>query len=1609
MVDPGQYFHSGQGFGLYDPFFEHANCGVGFMASLNGVKSHAIVHKALEILANLEHRGACGCDPNTGDGAGIQVQVPHEFLTAVAADAGIKLPPAGEYAVGNVFLPRDKRQRRTIEEMFERAIREEGQEFLGWRDVPRDNAVLGDLARDVEPVVRQVFIGRGGLLQRAGQDEEAAFERKLYIIRKRMERAVRESDLSERLYFYVCSLSARTLVYKGLLLAPQIERYYPDLADESFKSGIALVHQRYSTNTFPTWDLAHPFRFICHNGEINTLRGNINWMHAREGLFKSPLFGDDIAKILPICTPGASDSATLDNVVELLYHTGRSLPHCIAMLIPEAWQNHRTMSDAKRAFYEYHSCLMEPWDGPASIAFTDGKVIGAVLDRNGLRPSRYVVTKDGYVIMASETGVLDIDPANVEHKGRLQPGRMFLVNTEEERIVPDDEIKEGLAARKPYRMWLNKHLVRLADLPEPAAEPPSVDQFRAAESENGRYGARPLQDNGARPPQNHEARPLQDGGDGAVQDGGSLAPETALESLRTQQRAFGYTIEDLKLIMGPMAVAGEEPIGSMGTDTPLAVLSDKAPLLYNYFKQLFAQVTNPPLDAIREELVTSTIMNIGGAQDLFDETEWHCHLLRLEQPILTNADLARIRGLRTGKFRSKTIPALFEVDGGGEALRAGLERLCESAARAVDEGYGILIVSDRGIDHDHAAIPALLACSAVHHHLIREKKRTRCGLVIESGEPREVHHFALLLGYGAGAINPYLAFDTLTELHRQGRLAGDVSAEQARKNYIKAINKGVIKVISKMGISTLHSYRGSQIFEAVGLNQEVIDRYFTWTPSRINGVGLDVIAEESKFRHRRGYPVRPIPDSLELEVGGQYQWRRRGEYHLTNPLTVARLQQAVREANPKTFKEFSRLIDEQNRQLCTLRGLLEFKPSANPVPIEEVEPAKEIVKRFKTGAMSFGSISFEAHANLAIAMNRIGGKSNTGEGGEDPIRYRRFESEDQRRAEIAKLSPITAANMKEGDSLRSGIKQVASGRFGVTSEYLVSADELQIKMAQGAKPGEGGQLPGPKVDDWIGRVRHSTPGVGLISPPPHHDIYSIEDLAQLIHDLKNANRHARISVKLVAEVGVGTVAAGVAKGKADVVLISGHDGGTGASPLTSIKHAGLPWELGLAETHQVLVMNNLRSRIVVEVDGQLKTGRDVAIACLLGAEEFGFATAPLIASGCIMMRKCHLNTCPVGVATQDPELRKKFAGKPEHVVNFMFFVAEELRQIMASLGFRTINEMVGRTDCLDVRAAVDHWKARGLDLSKILYKPEVPESIGTYCQKPQDHGLEKSLDMTVLLELARPALERGERVYAELPIRNIHRTVGTITGSELTRRWGGGGLPEDTLHFKFNGSAGQSFAAFVPAGMTMEVEGDANDYFGKGLSGGKLIIYPPKTATFVPEENIIIGNVALYGATSGQAFIRGVAGERFCVRNSGALAVVEGVGDHGCEYMTGGRVVILGSTGRNFAAGMSGGIAYVLDEIGDFGEFRCNRDMVELEELSDPAEIEQVRELIARHVRYTDSAVGKRVLDKWDEYGPRFVKVMPIDYKRVLQEQAERMARKAARRSDGELLEVSRG
>ncbi len=1494
--------------GLYSPRFEHAACGVGFICSLKGERSHGLIYNALQILMNLTHRGACGCDEKTGDGAGILVQVPHQFLKTRTDELGIRIPDPGEYGVGLVFLPRDEAQRRHCCELFEAVIAKEGQEFIGWRDVPVKSEGIGDIARQAQPFTRQIFIGAG-----KGIADESHLERKLYVIRKIMENAVRASDLPDKAAFYVPSLSCRTLIYKGLLLADQIEDYYPDLADPAMVSGLALVHQRYSTNTFPTWDLAQPFRFLCHNGEINTLRGNVNWMQARQSLFESPMFGDDMKKLFPILTPKASDSAILDNAIELLYHTGRSLPHAVMMLIPEAWQNHQTMSDEKKAFYEYHSALMEPWDGPASIPFTDGKCIGAVLDRNGLRPSRYTVTKDGWVVMGSETGVMDIDPAQVEYKGRLEPGRMLLVDMDEGRIIDDVEIKEQMSQRNPYRQWLKDSMVNLADVPEPAN-----------------------------------------------------VMGTDFASLITRQQLFGYTLEDLRILMSPMASTAKEAIGSMGTDSPVAVLSDKPQLLYNYFKQKFAQVTNPPLDAIREELVTSMITNVGAEQDLFKETADHCRQLKLEHGILTNAQLKKIRELDLPGLKSSTLSAVYKVSDGGAGLEVAMAALCRQATAAINGGNSLIILSDRAVDREHAPIPALLATGGVHHHLVRKGLRTRCGIIVESGEPREVHHFCLLFGYGAGAVNPYLAYETLDEMILKEMLT-DIDLKTAVERFIKAAETGVIKVMSKMGISTLHSYRGAQIFECIGLNTSVIDKYFTWTFSPIEGIGIEEIAGESGIRHRRGYPPVDVAETLDLDVGGLYQWRRGGELHLFNPISIAKLQRAVNTGSQKTYDEYAELINDQSRQLATLRGLFEFKSLDEPIPLEEVEPWTEIVKRFKTGAMSYGSISKEAHETLAMAMNRLGGKSNSGEGGEDSRRY------------------ILDEN---GDSRSSAIKQVASGRFGVTSWYLVNAKELQIKMAQGAKPGEGGQLPGEKVYPWIAEVRLSTPYVGLISPPPHHDIYSIEDLAQLIHDLKNSNRDARINVKLVADVGVGTVAAGVSKGKADVVLISGWDGGTGASPETSLKHAGLPWELGLAETHQTLVLNDLRSRIIVECDGQLKTGRDVAIACLLGAEEFGFSTAPLVSMGCIMMRVCHLNTCPVGVATQDPELRAKFRGQPEHVINFFYFVAEEVRNIMAGLGFRKINEMVGHVEKLDTSTAFDHWKARGLDFSKILYKPEVPANVGVYCSQEQDHGLEKALDHR-LLELAAPALERREHVEIDLPIRNINRTVGTILSSEISRRYGEAGLAGDTIVINCTGSAGQSFCAFGAGGLTMTVAGDANDYFCKGLSGAKVAIFPPPASTFEPQENILIGNVALYGATAGEMYARGIAGERFCVRNSGAWAVVEGVGDHACEYMTGGRTVVLGMTGRNFAAGMSGGVAYVLDEVGDFEKHRCNLQMVGLEDVAEADDIDELRRMIENHHRYTGSTVAQRVLDNWDELLPNFVKVIPTDYKKALQRLAE--------------------
>ena len=1489
--------------GLYDPQFEHEACGVGFVADIKGRKSHTIIQQALQVLLNLNHRGACGCEANTGDGAGILIQPPHEFLKLVAREGRVSLPGAGEYGVGMVFLPQDAGQRAECEKVFADIAAEEGQPVLGWRTIPTSNVTLGGTALASEPFMRQVFLGRNPKLT-----DDLAFERKLYVIRKRAENAIRYSGkVQGGDYFYVSSLSYKTVVYKGMLLTEQLVSYYPDLSHPAMESALALVHSRFSTNTFPSWNRAHPYRYVAHNGEINTLRGNINWMHARQAMFESDLFGDDLKKILPVICSDGSDSAMFDNCLELLVLAGRSLPHAMMMMIPEPWTKHESMSPEKKAFYEFHSCLMEPWDGPASIAFTDGKKIGAVLDRNGLRPSRYYVTKDDLVIMASEVGVLDVPAERVRQKGRLQPGRMFLIDTEEGRIVSDEELKQKIASEQPYRGWLDRNLIRLADVPDP-----------------------------------------------------HVLPQTDHETVLQRQLAFGYTFEELRMLLAPMAREGTEAVGSMGTDTPLAVLSNKSQTLFNYFKQLFAQVTNPPIDCIREDIIMSTETAIGSEQNLLRPTPEHARLIELKSPILTNEEFTKLKHVDLPGFKSITFPILFIAAAGPAGLEKAMDELCGKVDQAIRDGVNVIVLSDRGVNKEWAPIPSLLAVSGLHHHMIRTGTRTRVGLVLESGEPREVHHYALLIGYGCGAINPYLAFETLDDMVRQGLLSG-IDPKTARKNYLKAAMKGVVKVISKMGISTIQSYWGAQIFEAVGLRHEFIDKYFTGTPSRVEGVGIEMVAQEVLLRHQRAFPDRPVNGHV-LDPGGQYQWREDGENHLFNPHTIHKLQNAVRTGSFKVFKEYSFLVNEQERNWCTLRGLLDFK-KAKPVPIESVESVETIMKRFKSGAMSYGSISQEAHETLAIAMNRSGGKSNTGEGGEDPARY---------------------TLLPNGDSKNSAIKQVASGRFGVTSLYLVNAKELQIKMAQGAKPGEGGQLPGQKVYPWIAKVRYSTPGVGLISPPPHHDIYSIEDLAELIHDLKNANHYARISVKLVSEVGVGTVAAGVAKAHADVVLISGYDGGTGASPQTGIKHAGIPWELGLAETHQTLVLNNLRSRIIVETDGQLKTGRDVVIAALLGAEEFGFATAPLVAMGCIMMRVCHLNTCPVGVATQDPELRKNFVGEPEHVTNFMRMIAEEVRELMAQLGFKQMNKMIGRADRLEVKKAVDHWKAKGLDFSNILYQPEVPSDVGRFCQIPQDHGLERAMDNTVLRKLCAPAIERKEKVLAMLPIRNVHRVVGTIVGSEITRRWGAEGLPEDTIEIHFTGSAGQSFGAFMPRGMTFFLEGDANDYVGKGLSGGKIIVYPPAQSTFVPGENIIIGNVAFYGATGGEAYIRGMAGERFCVRNSGVSAVVSAVGDHGCEYMTGGRVVVLGPTGRNFAAGMSGGVAYVLDETGEFPG-RCNLQMVALEKLEDADETEQVWKLIQRHQIYTSSALSARILANWPQIVPKFVKVMPKDYKRVLQ------------------------
>ncbi|MFQ5681744.1 MAG: glutamate synthase large subunit [Candidatus Binatia bacterium] len=1488
--------------GLYDPKFEHDACGVGFVVNIKGNKSRQIVDQALTILHNLDHRGACGCEENTGDGAGILFQLPHTFLQHECEGLGFHLPGPGQYGVGMIFLPPDRDQRHRCEKILEEMVLDKEQRVLGWRSVPTDNLYLGETAKSCEPFIRQIFIGRNENLE-----DDMAFERELYVIRRRAENAIRYGGLGEGGYFYIPSLSCRTIIYKGMLTPRQTVTFYPDLADPLIETAIAVVHSRFSTNTFPSWERSHPYRYLIHNGEINTLRGNENWIHARQAMVESGSFGDDLVKVFPIIQEDGSDSAKFDNCLEFLTLSGRSLAHAMMMMIPEPWENHESISDEKRAFYEYHSCLMEPWDGPASIAFTDGVRVGAVLDRNGLRPSRYYVTKDDLVIMASEVGVLDVPPERVLEKRRLQPGRMFLVDTEEGRIISDEEIKNRIVTAHPYRQWLDEHLVHLNNLPELSEE---------------------------QPPHDHQ---------------------TMLERLH----AFGYSFEDLHINIGPMAVNGIQPIGSMGNDTPLAVLSDKPQLPYNYFKQLFAQVTNPPIDPIREELITAATLTLGSERNLIKAEPESCRQVRLSIPILKDSEMEKLRRIDLPGLKSVTLPILFNPAEGKAGLERGLEELFHAADRAIEKNVTILILSDKGVDRGHAPIPALLASSGLHHHLIRAGTRTRVGLVLESGEPREVHHFCLLIGYGVQAINPYLVYECLNDMIGE-RMLKNITYDKAVKGYVKAAVKGVVKVMSKMGISTIKSYCGAQIFEAVGLGKELIDKYFTWTPSRVGGIGLEEIAREALRLHTKAFPAISL-NNHTLEVQGQYQYRREGELHLFNPKTIHLLQKATRSNDYATFKEYTELIDDQSERLATLRGLMSLKYLPDPISLEEVEPVGEITKRFKTGAMSYGSISKEAHETLAIAMNRIGGKSNTGEGGEDPARY------------------ILDSN---GDSRNSAIKQVASGRFGVTSEYLTQAKEIQIKMAQGAKPGEGGELPGRKVYPWIAKVRLSTPGVGLVSPPPHHDIYSIEDLAQLIHDLKNANHNARISVKLVSEVGVGTIAAGVAKGHADVVLISGHDGGTGASPQTSIKYAGLPWELGVAETHQTLVLNNLRSRIAVETDGQLKTGRDVVIAALLGAEEFGFATTALVTLGCIMMRVCHLDTCPVGVATQNPVLRKKFMGDPAYAVNFMRFIAQEMREYMAKLGFRTVNEMIGRTDKLEVKDAIDHWKAKGLDYTDILYQPQVGPEIGRFCQISQNHSLQNALDNQVLIDLAEPALERGERVKATLSIRNTNRVVGTILGSEVTRRFGPKGLPEDTIHLHFKGSAGQSFGAFVPPGMTLELEGDANDYFGKGLSGGKIVLYPPEGSTFAPEKNIVVGNVAFYGATRGEAYIRGMAGERFCVRNSGVQAVIEGVGDHGCEYMTGGRVLVLGSTGRNFAAGMSGGIAYVLDEAGKFRS-HCNTGTVTVEGLDKEAR-EEAEAMIRRHVGYTHSERASEILALWDEFAPKFVKVMPKDYRRML-------------------------
>ncbi len=1525
--------------GLYRPDREQDSCGVGFIADMKNRKSHAIVAQGLQILRNLDHRGAVGADPKLGDGCGMLVQIPHRFFKEECARIGIELPEPGHYGVGHLFMPRDKAGRKRVQKIVEKAIRDEGLTLLGWRDVPVDNSDLGDVVKATEPAQRQIFVGRPASIR-----DEDTFERRLFIARKVVSNAIYGLNAPETAGYYPVCLSCRTIVYKGMVLVTQLGDYYKDLTDPRFESAIALVHQRFATNTFPAWSLAHPYRMVAHNGEINTLRGNVNWMAARQASVDSELFGNDISKLWPISYEGQSDTACFDNALEFLVQGGYPLAHAMMMLVPEAWAGNPLMGEDRRAFYEYHAALMEPWDGPAAIAFTDGRQIGATLDRNGLRPARYLVTKDGLVVMASEMGVLPIPEEDIVEKWRLQPGRMLLIDLEQGRIVADEEIKAELASANPYQDWLKRTQIVLEDL-----------------------------------------KPVQ-------------ARESRTDvSLLDRQQAFGYTVEDIKLLMAPMATTGQEAVGSMGTDTPISALSDKAKLLYTYFKQNFAQVTNPPIDPIREETVMSLVSFIGPRPNIFDlEGTSRRKRLEVRQPILTNADLEKIRciGHFEDRFDTKTLDITYPAEQGAGGMAGALERLCDRAEAAVHGGYNIIILSDRLVGPDRLPIPALLATAAVHHHLIRTGLRTSVGLVLESGEPREIHHFCCLAGYGAEAINPYLAFDSLLDLHARGELPGEVDADEVVKRYIKSVGKGVLKVMSKMGISTYQSYCGAQIFDAVGLKSEFVDRFFFGTATTIEGVGLEEVAEEATFRHQSAFGRNPLyRDSLD--VGGEYAYRLRGEEHVWTPDTVATLQHAVRSNAQDRYRDFAKLVNEQTSRLTTIRGLFRIKRAEElglpSVPLDEVEPAAEIVRRFATGAMSFGSISREAHETLAIAMNQIGAKSNTGEGGEEAKRFR---------------------PMPDGRSKRSAIKQVASGRFGVTAEYLVNADVMQIKIAQGAKPGEGGQLPGHKVDAKIAKVRHSTPGVGLISPPPHHDIYSIEDLAQLIFDLKNVNPKADVSVKLVSEVGVGTVAAGVAKARADHITVSGFEGGTGASPLTSLKHAGSPWEMGLAETHQTLVMNRLRGRVALQVDGGLRTGRDVVIGALLGADEFGFSTAPLIAAGCIMMRKCHLNTCPVGVATQDPVLRKRFKGLPEHVINYFFFVAEEVRELMAEMGFRRLEDLIGRSDLLDRRAAIAHWKAKGLDFSKIFFKPEAGEGVATRHAERQHHPIDDVLDRQLIAEAAS-ALEGGAPVVIQKTIGNVDRTTGAMLSGEIARRYGHAGLPDDTITVKLKGTAGQSFGAFVAAGVTLELTGQANDYVGKGLSGGRLIIKPDPACPAVPEKSIIVGNTVLYGAISGEAYFRGVAGERFAVRNSGAVAVVEGTGDHGCEYMTGGVVVVIGETGRNFAAGMSGGIAYVLDEAGSFAK-RCNLSMVDLEPVPEEEDLmerlhhhggdlehkgridiladmsghdeERLMQLIANHLKYTGSARAKAILDDWAAYRTKFVKVMPVEYRRALQE-----------------------